>query len=55
VHRATGGKGLESVVEVAEVEPDRLLALRMLRCLLERQLRRDCEELKRQLEEVASG
>ncbi len=30
VHRGPGGKELESVVEVAEYEPDRLFALRMV-------------------------
>jgi uncharacterized protein YndB with AHSA1/START domain len=30
VHRAPGGKELESVVEVSELEPDRVFALRMI-------------------------
>jgi uncharacterized protein YndB with AHSA1/START domain len=90
VHRAPGGKEMESVVEVAELEPDRLFALHvvegslpldarlgfepagagtrlrfrvhgqpsgaarlaqpLLRRVLARQFRRDCEQLKRELE-----
>lgn len=90
VHRAPGGKEMESVVEVEELKPGRVFALRMvegalpldarltfesvgsgtrlrfrvhgrpsglarltqplLRSTLQRQFRRNCAELKRQLE-----